>query len=161
MNLDKLERKSRRLSSKKRDYRSLIKYFFKDSYFFLMKSNNSENVQISKRENVWSTPMQNEMKLNKAFQEYRNVILIFSVKESGRFQGFARLASMADYNCSQVQWVLPPGLNSCPFGGVFHLDWICKNELAFNQTSHLYNPLNDNRPVKIARDGQVQYICFV
>lgn len=125
-----------------------------------MKSNNPENVQISKSEGVWATPPQNEWKLNKAFQEYRNVILIFSVKESGRFQGFARLASMAEHGGEPVQWVLPPGLSSCPFGGVFRLDWICKNELSFNHTSHLYNPFNDNRPVKIARDGQVWTFCF-
>lgn len=52
-----------------------------------MKSNNLENIMISKRKGVWSTPLQNEMKLNDAFNEFRNVILIFSVKESGRFQG--------------------------------------------------------------------------
>lgn len=52
-----------------------------------MKSNNSENINISKREGVWATPLLNETKLNSAFKEFRNVILIFSVKESGKFQG--------------------------------------------------------------------------
>lgn len=74
-------------SSKPRDYQSLIKYFFKDAIYFVIKSNNHENVQLSKSRGVWSTPPQNEQKLNRAFNEFRNVILIFSVKESGKFQG--------------------------------------------------------------------------
>lgn len=52
-----------------------------------MKSNNEENILISKQEGVWATPNSNEVKLNSAFNEFRNVILIFSVKESGKFQG--------------------------------------------------------------------------
>lgn len=73
----------------KRDYASLLKYFFKDAVYFVMKSNNHENVALSKAKGVWSTPPQNESKLNKMFKEYRNVILIFSVKESGKFQGMS------------------------------------------------------------------------
>ena len=75
------------IKKKKRDYQSLLKYFFKDSCYFVMKSNNSENIKISKKEGVWATPLPNENKLNSAFREFRNVLLIFSVKESGRFQG--------------------------------------------------------------------------
>ncbi|UXI17896.1 synaptojanin-1 [Sarcoptes scabiei] len=141
-------------SSRKRDYASLIKYFFKDSCYFVIKSNNEQNVEIAKREGVWSTPMPNEIKLNSAFKEFRNVILIFSVKESGKFQGFARLSSEAQYGLRPIPWILPPGLHECPFGGVFFIDWVCRNELSFNRTSHLYNGFNDDKPVKIARDGQ-------
>lgn len=165
-------KKQKRESTKRRDYGSLLKYFFKDSCYFVLKSNNAENVQISKREGVWSTPPQNEIKLNCAFKEFRNVILLFSVKESGRFQGrpfasqlsihgliwcsgFARLSSEANYNLEPVNWVLPYGVSSCPFGGVFYVDWICKSELSFTKTSHLFNPFNEGKPVKIARDGQV------
>ncbi|KAI2811239.1 hypothetical protein BLOT_002412 [Blomia tropicalis] len=139
---------------KKRSYQSLLKYFFKDSCYFVMKSNNSENINISKREGVWATPSANEMKLTSAFREFRNVILIFSVKESGKFQGFARLSSEANYDCEPVNWVLPPSINSCPFGGLFYVDWICQHELPFTETTHLFNPFNEGKPVKIARDGQ-------
>ena len=34
------------------------------------------------------------------------------------------------------------------------MDWICRNELAFTDTVHLFNPWNDNKLVKIGRDGQ-------
>jgi hypothetical protein len=64
-----------------------LNYLFRDARFFVIKSNNAENVTLSKAKGVWSTPPQNETKLNQAFRESRNVLLIFSVKESGRFAG--------------------------------------------------------------------------
>ncbi|KAM7295004.1 YTH domain-containing protein 1 isoform X2 [Ixodes scapularis] len=103
---------------------------------------------------VWSTPPQNEAKLNQAFRECKNVILVYSVKESGKFQGFARLASESTHNCPPIQWVLPPGLSARALGGVFHVDWICRRELPFTKTTHLYNPWNEGKQVKIGRDGQ-------
>ena len=64
-----------------------LNYLFRDARFFVIKSNNAENVTLSKAKGVWSTPPQNEAKLNQAFRESRNVLLIFSVKESGKFAG--------------------------------------------------------------------------
>nr|XP_054920809.1 YTH domain-containing protein 1-like isoform X1 [Dermacentor andersoni] len=132
----------------------LMKYFFRNARFFLVKSNNHENVVLSKAKGVWSTPPQNEAKLNQAFRECKNVILIYSVKESGKFQGFARLASESNHDCPTIQWVLPPGLSARALGGVFQVDWICRRELPFTKTAHLYNPWNDGKQVKIGRDGQ-------
>ncbi len=89
-----------------------------------MKSNNSENVDISKDKGVWSTPPTNESKINQALKESRNVLLIFSVKESGKFSGFARLAGESTRGGQSVNWILPPGLSERALGGVFSLDWI-------------------------------------
>lgn len=50
--------------------------------------------------------------------------------------------------------VLPPGLSAKVLGGVFKVDWICRKELPFTSTLHLYNPWNDGKQVKIGRDGQ-------
>ena len=58
------------------------------------------------------------------FQRYKNVILIFSVKESGKFQGFARLASEAKHGGPIMPWVLPPGMSAKALGGVFKLEWL-------------------------------------
>lgn len=52
---------------------------------------------------------------------------------------------------SPVGWVLLGGRN---FSGVFKIDWISKKDLGFNDTSHLYNGYNEQKTVKIARDGQ-------
>lgn len=90
---------------KKYDYVTKINYLFREARFFLMKSNNEENISLSKSKAVWSTPPQNESKLNQAIKECRNVILIYSVKESGKFCGeFWKILSM-------VQVLSSPGKN--------------------------------------------------
>uniref|UniRef100_A0A0P4W125 YTH domain-containing protein n=1 Tax=Scylla olivacea TaxID=85551 RepID=A0A0P4W125_SCYOL len=139
---------------KKYDYITKINYMFRDARFFLMKSNNADNISLSKTKGVWSTPPQNEAKLNQAFREARNVILIFSIKESGRFCGFARLSGESRRDLPPVTWVLPPGLSARALGGIFELDWVSRRDLSFTKTQHLYNPWNEGKPVKIGRDGQ-------
>ncbi|XP_022835342.1 YTH domain-containing protein 1-like [Spodoptera litura] len=136
------------------DYMTKLNYLFRDTRFFLIKSNNAENITLSKAKGVWSTLPQNEANLNQAFRESRNVLLIFSVKESGKFAGFARLASESRRDVAPISWVLPPGLSAKVLDGVFKVDWICRKELPFSSTLHLYNPWNEGKPVKIGRDGQ-------
>lgn len=70
-------------SGKTYDYMTKLNYLFRDTRFFLIKSNNADNVEISKKDGVWATLPQNEANLNQAFRESRNVLLIFSVNESG------------------------------------------------------------------------------
>lgn len=139
---------------KKYDYITKVNYMFRDARFFLMKSNNAENISLSKSKGVWSTPGQNEARLNQAFREARNVILIFSIKESGRFCGFCRLSGESRRDLPPVSWVLPPGLSARALGGVFEVDWVSRRDLSFTKTQHLYNPWNEGKPVKIGRDGQ-------
>ncbi|KAJ9579446.1 hypothetical protein L9F63_024445, partial [Diploptera punctata] len=132
-------------------YITKLNYLFRDARFFVIKSNNAENVTLSKAKGVWSTPPQNEAKLNQAFRESRNVLLIFSVKESGKFAGIARLDCESRRDVPPISWVLPPGLSAKALGGVFKVDG---KELPFTKTQHLYNPWNEGKPVKIGRDGQ-------
>lgn len=141
-------------SSKSYDYMTKLNYLFRETKFFVIKSNNAENVRISKTKGVWSTLPQNEQNLNQAYRECRNVLLIFSVKESGKFAGFARMAGESRRDGPTVEWELPPGISAKALGGVFEIDWICKKELSFTCTTHLHNPWNDGKPVKIGRDGQ-------
>jgi len=69
------------------EYLSQLKFLFKEARFFIIKSNNYENIELAKIKNCWSTRPWNETKLNQAFRTCKNVILIFSVKESGKFAG--------------------------------------------------------------------------
>lgn len=69
------------------DQTSKLKYIFRGSRFFLIKSNNHENVALAKAKGVWATPPPNEMRINSAYRDNPNIILIFSVRESGKFQG--------------------------------------------------------------------------
>lgn len=141
-------------TTKSYDYATKLNYLFRDARFFIIKSNNAENVTLSKAKGVWSTLPQNEANLNQAYRESRNVLLVFSVKESGKFAGFARLSTESRRDAGPVSWVLPPGLSAKALGGVFKVDWICRKELPFTTTLHLYNPWNDGKQVKIGRDGQ-------
>ncbi|XP_058276811.1 YTH domain-containing protein 1 isoform X4 [Hirundo rustica] len=136
------------------DQTSKLKYILQDARFFLIKSNNHENVSLAKAKGVWSTLPVNEKKLNAAFRSARSVILIFSVRESGKFQGFARLSSESHHGGSPIHWVLPAGMSAKMLGGVFKIDWICRRELPFTKSAHLTNPWNEHKPVKIGRDGQ-------
>ena len=36
----------------------------------------------------------------------------------------------------------------------FNIEWLRRFELPFQETEHLRNPLNEDKPVKISRDGQ-------
>jgi len=117
---------SKKKKGKSYDYPTKLNYLFRDARFFLIKSNNEENIRIAKSRGVWSTPPQNESRLNKAFEEARNVLLIFSVKESGKFSGFARLTAPSSHNMAPVPWLLPPGLSMRALGGVFIINWICR-----------------------------------
>ncbi|XP_038660366.1 YTH domain-containing protein 1 isoform X6 [Scyliorhinus canicula] len=155
---ERSEKKHEKLSSSvravRKDQTSKLKYILRDARFFLIKSNNHENVSLAKAKGVWSTLPVNEKKLNTAFRDARSVILIFSVRESGKFQGFARLSSESHHGGSPIHWVLPAGMNAKMLGGVFKIDWICRRELPFTKTGHLANLWNENKPVKIGRDGQ-------
>ena len=65
------------------------------------------------------------------------MILIFSVSESGRFQGYARLSSESRFDPElQVNWILPPSLTARSLMGVFKIDWITK------YNSYIYILLN-------------------
>ncbi|XP_017315843.1 YTH domain-containing protein 1 isoform X1 [Ictalurus punctatus] len=152
------EKKHEKLSSSvravRKDQTSKLKYVLREARYFLIKSNNHENVSLAKAKGVWSTLPVNERKLNAAFRSARSVILIFSVRESGKFQGFARLSSESHHGGSPIHWVLPAGMNAKMLGGVFKIDWICRRELPFTKSAHLTNSWNEHKPVKIGRDGQ-------
>uniref|UniRef100_A0A8C3GHP6 3'-5' RNA helicase YTHDC2 n=1 Tax=Cairina moschata TaxID=8855 RepID=A0A8C3GHP6_CAIMO len=115
--------------------------------YFIMKSSNLQNLDISQQKGIWSTMPNNERKLNRAFWDSSMVYLIFSVQGSGHFQGFARMSSEIGSEKSQ-DW------GSAGLGGVFKVEWIRKESIPFQFAHHLLNPWNDNKKVQISRDGQ-------
>ncbi|CAD7704158.1 unnamed protein product, partial [Ostreobium quekettii] len=116
--------------------------------YFIMKSITSANIEKSMEHGVWSTQAHNENKLNHAFQESDEVRLIFSVNQSGHFQGYARMASPIGRGPKSNLWV------GSSWGCLFQVDWQCRYDLSFYKVEHLVNPLNEGKPVKIAKDGQ-------
>ncbi|KAK7880993.1 hypothetical protein WMY93_032388 [Mugilogobius chulae] len=129
------EKRRDKLSSSVRAVRenptSKLRYILRGARFFLIKSNNHENVSLAKAKGVWST-----------LPRERHV---------PRLRSFGLRVSTWRFS---IHWVLPAGMNAKMLGGVFKIDWLCRRELPFTKTAHLSNPWNEHKPVKIGRDGQ-------
>ncbi|OAO97803.1 hypothetical protein AXX17_AT4G13470 [Arabidopsis thaliana] len=120
--------------------------------YFIIKSLNYDNIQVSVEKGIWATQVMNEPILEGAFHKSGRVILIFSVNMSGFFQGYAEMLSPVGWRRDQI-WSQGGGKNN-PWGRSFKVKWLRLSELPFQKTLHLKNPLNDYKPVKISRDCQ-------
>jgi hypothetical protein len=125
--------------------------FLKDAKFFIIKSVNKENIEISQSKNLWATTVHNQGKLSDAFRTNKNVILIFSMNKSASFQGIAKMST--DIGERDATPFNPP--MCAKLGGGFGLSWIIKGELPFIKLGAINNPLNQNEPIKKSRDTQV------
>mmetsp|Transcript_93770 Transcript_93770/g.270948 ORF Transcript_93770/g.270948 Transcript_93770/m.270948 type:complete len:632 (-) Transcript_93770:44-1939(-) len=114
--------------------------------YFVIKSSNHKNLVLSVENNVWATQRHNEEKLNEALQNAPHVILLFSVNMSGCFQGYAKM--MGAVGSSAKTHVFRG------FGRAFDVRWLRLDDLDFREVSDINNPWNDNKSVKISRDGQ-------
>jgi hypothetical protein len=74
-------------------------------------------------------------------------VLIFSINASRHFQAYGRMVS--GISAKSMEWA-----GEKTFGGLFRIEWLMVKDLPFDKTHHLINPLNENKPVKIGRDGQ-------
>ncbi|TMW94823.1 hypothetical protein EJD97_009746 [Solanum chilense] len=120
--------------------------------YFVIKSLNHENIQLSVNRGIWATQAMNEAILDEAFHNSSKVILIFSVNTSGYFQGYAQMISSVGLRRDQVWSQGNGGRNS--WGRSFEVNWLRLYDLPFQRTLHLKNPWNQNKPVKISRDCQ-------
>lgn len=120
--------------------------------YFIIKSLNHQNIQLSIEKGIWATQVMNEPILDEAFHNSGKVILIFSVNMSGFFQGYAQMLSSVGWRRDNV-WSQGSG-GSNPWGRSFKVKWLRLHDLPFQMTLHLKNPLNDYKPVKISRDCQ-------
>lgn len=120
--------------------------------YFIIKSLNHHNIQLSVEKGIWATQVMNEPILEDAFHNSGKVILIFSVNMSGFFQGYAQMMSSVGWRRDNI-WSQGCG-KSNPWGRSFKVKWLQLNDVPFQKTLHLKNPLNDYKPVKISRDCQ-------
>ncbi|KAL8556986.1 hypothetical protein ACS0TY_004455 [Phlomoides rotata] len=120
--------------------------------YFIIKSLNHQNIQLSIKQGIWATQVMNEPILEEAFQNSGKVILIFSVNMSGFFQGYAQMMSSVGWRRDNI-WSQGSGKNN-PWGRSFKVKWLRLHDLSFQRTLHLKNPWNDFKPVKISRDCQ-------
>ncbi|XP_075517973.1 uncharacterized protein LOC142552186 isoform X1 [Primulina tabacum] len=120
--------------------------------YFIIKSLNHQNIQLSIKQGIWATQVMNEPILEEAFLNSSKVILIFSVNMSGFFQGYAQMISSVGWRRDNI-WSQSSGKNNT-WGRSFKVKWLCLHDLPFQSTFHLKNPWNDYKPVKISRDCQ-------
>ncbi|KAL4570837.1 hypothetical protein LXL04_026500 [Taraxacum kok-saghyz] len=123
-----------------------------DTRYFIIKSLNHDNIQLSIQRGIWATQVMNEPILEEAYHNSGKVILIFSVNMSGFFQGYAQMMSSVGWRRDNV-WSHGHG-GSKPWGRSFKVKWLRLHDLPFQKTLHLKNPLNQFKPVKISRDCQ-------
>ncbi|PHT96121.1 hypothetical protein T459_04003 [Capsicum annuum] len=123
-----------------------------DIRYFVIKSLNHENIQVSVDKGIWATQAMNEDILDEAFHNSNKVILIFSVNMSGYFQGYAQMTSPVGLRRDQV-WSQGNG-GRTTWGRSFDVNWLRLSDLPFQRTLHLKNPWNQYKPVKISRDCQ-------
>ncbi|KAL8392596.1 hypothetical protein RB595_002695 [Gaeumannomyces hyphopodioides] len=122
-----------------------------ETRFFAIKSFNEANIYTSIKEGLWTTQPQNVKPLTEAYTKSKNVLLFFSVNDSGAFQGYARMCGTPDTAIDQPNWI---GINERRTSPPFRVEWLNTTPIVFKHAKHLRNPLNKNLSVQIGKDGQ-------
>ncbi|KAK3765938.1 hypothetical protein RRG08_002182 [Elysia crispata] len=118
-----------------------------DCRYFIMRCTNQKMVDISEAKGIWATSINNEAKLNRAFQTVNGVYLIFVVPGNANFQGYAKMTSSVGKTKS-------PDFPGSGLTGTFNVQWIKRAILPFSMTASLLNPWNENKRVHSSKDGQ-------
>ncbi|KID77876.1 YTH domain-containing protein 1 [Metarhizium brunneum] len=124
-----------------------------DTRYFLVKSSNTTNVYMSRRDGLWITQAKNGPLFTQAFRECRSVVLFFSINKSKAFQGYAKMTSAPDHSIPHPPWIVST-TNDMHTTAPFRIDWINEAETPFSQLGDLKNPYNEYNPVFVGRDGQ-------
>ncbi|TFA97616.1 Zinc finger CCCH domain-containing protein 45 [Trichoderma ghanense] len=122
-----------------------------ESRYFLVKSFNVSNVEMSQRDGLWITKAKNGSLFASAFKQHKNVYLIFSINKSKAFQGYARMTSAPDGNIPPAKWM---DNITWEASDPFRIEWLSTRRTEFWKLGDLKNPLNDGKPVFVGRDGQ-------
>lgn len=118
---------------------------------FVIKSAKIENILTSIQRGIWATGKANIEKFEVAFKTCQHVIFLMSANESGGFQGYARMATRPDPNLYPRIW----GSFSNKLSFNFRVQWLKQCKVDFETLACFTNPLNENKPLKKSRDGQV------
>lgn len=133
-----------------RDSRGFNKGGKGDTRYFIVKSFNEDNVLKCIADSVWTTQLQNGPTFKEAFENSKNVILVFSINKSRAFQGYARMESLPG-TVEIPKWQESINWESA---GAFKVKWLVICSTRFHRIGHLKNAFNDNQAVLIGKDGQ-------
>jgi len=118
--------------------------------YFVMRSMNVRNIQISAAKGIWATSLGNSQKLRQSFRDVDHVILIFSATESRTFSGYGKMMCEPDDHLLPGIW----GELSCRLSANFRVHWLKQCTAPLGLADHIKNPQNDDLPVRRCRDGQ-------
>ena len=112
-----------------------------------MKSNDAESITISQREGIWSTTYGPTKRLSEAFRSCSHVYLIFSVNESGGYQGFAEMMGLPNEHLKK--YLFRRGKNTVMYQDNFPIEWqtIPLQYNFRNLNNFPLNPLNEYRTI--------------
>ncbi|CRG95713.1 YTH domain-containing protein, putative [Plasmodium gallinaceum] len=116
---------------------------------FIIKCNQISHLYLSILYGVWATGKNNTRKFVNLFKENYTIIFLFSVNESGGFQGYAKMITLPIKNLYDNLW----GSITKRLGGNFRVQWIKTAKIDFDVFKNMVNSYNDNLPLKKSRDG--------
>jgi len=123
--------------------------------YYIIKSFNKLNLIKSIETGYWATTKKNFDKFYyclKTDNKVRSVYLFFSINESRGFQGIARVVNISKDPIDGI-FVDTQG-RTCKWENVIQVQWVSKLFLNFEKCNGIRNPLNENKQIKISRDGQ-------
>jgi len=109
--------------------------------FFMIRSNCNENLAISIKHSEWATTYANQKRLEMAYNQVPNIVLIFSANKSNHFQGFGRMSTSVSDRISN-HWKSNESFNR-KLGGCFGVEWLRLCDLPYSSTDHLKNSLGE------------------
>jgi len=118
--------------------------------YFVIRSMNVRNIQISAAKGIWASSIGNTQRLRQAYRDVDHVILIFSATETRNFQGYGKMTCEPDELLFPGIW----GDLSCRLSANFRVHWIKQCTVPLAQADHIKNPQNEDLPVRRCRDGQ-------
>lgn len=122
--------------------------------YFIIKSCNKENVVLSARENVWSSTEKGNIRLNAAYNDPKRkgpVYLFFSVNQSKRFCGVAKMVNPVTKTTDNIKWKD----NNGRWQGCFDIRWIMVKNISNHNLRHLnIQPKSKAFPVTRSRNAQ-------
>ena len=121
--------------------------------YFLVKSENQENVETSVMKRIWSSFGNTKMEiiLKSAFKTCESVFLIFVVENEDGFAGYCKMKS--EIRDETSQWTTEAGVVETD--KLFDVEWVNEHGVPFSKCVHLKNPLDGQRPLNAFKeDGQ-------
>lgn len=118
--------------------------------FFVIRSMNVRNVQISTAKGIWATGGGTSQKLRQGLRDVDHVVLIFGSTESRSFHGYAKMMSEPDDTLFPGIW----GEISSRLSANFKVHWIKQCNTNMSHADHVKNPQNEDLPVRRSKDGQ-------